>query len=253
MADKKTGQEPPMFRLFDETPSAAPPSAPKVVRAPEALLESEKSRARQLKLLDNVANAFGWEVGKGYDPRMFPPKDWVERYHAGWAEIEQNFGPNHDPVRMTPRQKVEKRLYEPFAFSNNWDHLRRHDPENMRLVDAMVEEYGMCLYWDELNRAQHKLAQSQDRDLFRARTEAIDAVRMQVAAHYTQLLRERGYSKSEAKKILGGAVAGYMHAAKEMGLSATQVWPQKTDCPKEMMVDIDRYAHDAASRGGAYI
>lgn len=221
----------------------------------EKMLASEKSRQRQLRLLDGVAKAFGWDSGgESYDARLFPSQEWQQSCQLAWREAKIAVGPKGNQQLVTPREKVMHRLYDETTWGNhNWDRLRRNDPAIMRMVDAMVEEYSLCFYWDRLAAEEYRLSTPQDRETLRNRTEAVEDVRQQVGAHYAETLKEQGYSYGEIKKIIGAGVAGYLQTCDALGLIPSPVYPNKTDDPKEMYDLLVNAGQNSAQRRGIYI
>lgn len=206
-------------------------------------LESASYRVQQLSLLPAVAKAFGWNEAQMQEA-CFPPPGLQQKMVELWKEKPRDWGALCQPC--TIREKIESRIFDEHLASGgrNDRALKRHDPAIMRMVDGMIEEYSLCLYWDMLAFRAYKESTPQDWDTYRDRTHTIEGVRAQIAAHYSHELKEKGYSTTEATKIVGNAIFGYLSLGSMFSnrVAAISVAPEKCETPELTLQAIESHA-----------
>lgn len=223
------------------------------MHASPQVLKSIVYRNVQCTLLQTVADAFGWDA-QFRDAQWYPPPKLQKAFTALWRDDVHDWGPHLAP--STTRAKVERQIFSETLARDKQNPrvVRRHDPAIMRLVDGMMDEYGLCLHWELLAYRDYRQSTPTDRASYQAKIEAIEAVRGMVAAHYVHELLEKGYTVSEATKVVGNAISGYLMVATgyrvRNEVAGISVAPAKADTPQHTLMAIDAHARIHTDRLG---
>lgn len=169
---------------------------------------SDDYRALQDSYIGIVAEAFGWDQASDGHEACYVPEELIQHYRALWRRPDPATG-------KSLRDQIAAYIFdEPSAMSPNATYVRQRDPAVMRLVDGMVEDYMLCLCWEEMAQDDHDASGA---DVYCKRIAAIDAVQAMIAAHGARTLEEQGYSKADTKKIIGSAIMGFVQLGAEEG------------------------------------
>jgi hypothetical protein len=195
---------------------------------------SEQIRARQVRLFAKMAAALGL---KQNDPALYPPQDFLDTIEACWShDIENKY---ENTVQASSRDWIKNRIGP-----------RAQEAGVTPVLEAMVEEYTLCLYWDELAKKLHEELPYQERGTTHKRGNISEAVRAQVAPFYHDLLIERGYGEEDAVRLISHAIGGFGDAANRAGYEEACVFPKavRGDTPQTRISHIKAYARECAQR-----
>lgn len=199
-------------------------------------LDSEAVRARQLAMVERfkqVSAQMGLDLACG--EKLFPPENILKKVDMIWSDKRQD--PEQQGPKISLHDVTKRSIFSRTRVSGtkNDGYLTSYDTGVMPLVKAMIDEYVLCEYWDQMGAAA-----------------VTEGVRAQVADHYSQLLLERGYSPEHALKVVGNGVKAYMSIATRLRWresSAIQpFW--KGEPPDAMIHNIQAYGRAEAKKQG---
>lgn len=188
-------------------------------------LDSEAVRARQLAMVERFKEVSA-QMGLGLegDEKLFPPENILKKVDMIWTDKRQD--PEQQGPKISLHDVTKRSIFSRNRVNGNKNngYLPRYDTGVMPLVKAMIDEYVLCEYWDQMGAAA-----------------VTEGVRAQVANHYSQLLLERGYPPEQALKVVGNGIKAYMSIATRLRWrEASAIQPFWNGEPPDVMISSIR-------------
>lgn len=213
--------------------------------------EDFEANAREAMAL--VAQAFGCPAPRGdrMDPVMTPPPEFYQAMHAEWNATEITLPATLGTCKLehSAQQGVAQRLFgaQHRNGSPNDKRLPHHEPTAMDTVNAMLDRYLLCVYWEKQSMALCKQHPSPENYAAHAvRAQAIEGMRAQIAPYYYTVLREQYGCDQHAVKIVGESIRGFidtMHCTSANAMfGSVRPQPDTSATPSMIVRDITDHA-----------